>query len=110
MSTCCFVTALKRVDFPTFGSPTIPIESDIADVWYNQIADMAISRDIFRAYDVRGTYPDEIDTDTVRMVANATVRYLRGRTLVVGEDGRLSSPELRAAVIDGITRAGCDVR
>ncbi len=74
------------------------------------MADMAISRDIFRAYDVRGTYPDEIDADTVRMVANAAVRYLRGRTLVVGEDGRLSSPELRAAVIDGITRAGCDVR
>lgn len=81
-----------------------------ADIWYNQIEDMAISSDIFKAYDVRGVYPSEINADVAQLIAGASVQFLRARNIIVGEDGRLSSTELRAAVIEGANRAGCDVR
>lgn len=64
---------------------------------------------IFRAYDIRGIYPSELNEDVAQQVGNATARFLNAKTLVVGEDGRISSPKLTQAVIDGITSAGCDV-
>lgn len=64
---------------------------------------------IFRAYDIRGIYPEEINTDIGKRVGNAVARYLKAKTIVVGEDGRIGSPELRQAVIGGITSAGADV-
>lgn len=72
---------------------------------------------IFRAYDVRGIYPQEINTDIAKRVGNAVVRYLEAhstdfgqtKTIIVGEDGRIGSPELRRAVIEGITSAGTGV-
>lgn len=70
---------------------------------------MAISSDIFRAYDVRGIYPSEINADVAKLIANASVRFLRARTIVVGEDGRSSSTELRASVVNSVINAGCDV-
>jgi phosphomannomutase len=78
-------------------------------LWYNQMENMAISQDIFKEYDVRGIYPHEVNADTARLVGSATVRYLRGRTLVVGEDGRTSSPVLAQAVVEGIISSGCNV-
>jgi len=71
---------------------------------------------IFRAYDVRGIYPEEVNTDIAKRVGNAVAIHLKApsthsgqtRTIVVGEDGRISSPELRQAVIKGITSAGAD--
>ena len=65
--------------------------------------------DIFKAYDVRGIYPEEINAGTVKQIGNATVSFLKAKTMVVGEDARLSSPELGQAAISGITSAGCDV-
>lgn len=65
--------------------------------------------DIFRAYDIRGIYPSELNEEIAQKVGSATARFLDAKTLVVGEDGRTSSPELAKAVIDGITSAGCDV-
>lgn len=64
---------------------------------------------IFKAYDVRGIYPEEINTDIAKRVGNAVARYLKAKTLIVGEDGRIGSPELRQAVIEGIIAAGADV-
>ena len=64
---------------------------------------------IFRAYDIRGIYPEEINTDVAKRVGNAVAGYLKAKTIVVGEDGRIGSPELRQAVIEGITAAGADV-
>lgn len=64
---------------------------------------------IFRAYDVRGIYPEEINEDATFRIGGALVRHLGAKNLVVGEDARLSSPSLSKAVIEGITSAGCDV-
>ncbi|HVY61233.1 MAG TPA: phosphomannomutase/phosphoglucomutase, partial [Planctomycetota bacterium] len=65
---------------------------------------------IFKAYDVRGIYPQEIGEDVVRRIGNAFAAYLGGRgTIVVGRDMRPSSVPLSKALIEGITAAGCDV-
>lgn len=63
---------------------------------------------IFRAYDIRGIYPEEINTDVAKRVGNAVVRHLKAKKVVVGEDGRIGSPELRRAIMEGITLAGAD--
>jgi phosphomannomutase len=65
--------------------------------------------DIFKAYDVRGIYPDEIDEDTARAIGGAFVAYLEAKRIAVGRDMRLSSPALAAAFIDGATAQGADV-
>src|SRR4051812_6073539 len=64
---------------------------------------------IFKAYDIRGIFPDEIDEDVARRVGNAFVRFTGAETVVVGPDMRPSSPGLAAAFTDGATLAGVDV-
>ncbi len=64
---------------------------------------------IFKAYDIRGTYPDQINEATAERIGRATAVHLGAKTLVVGRDVRLSSPEVAAAVARGMTSAGCDV-
>ncbi len=64
---------------------------------------------IFKAYDIRGLYPSEIDEDIARKVGNAFVGFTGASTLVVGRDMRPSSVPLAAAFIEGATRAGADV-
>ncbi len=64
---------------------------------------------IFKAYDIRGIYPDEIDDDLARRVGNAFARFTGAETLIVGHDMRPSSPGLAAAFTDGATLAGADV-
>ena len=64
---------------------------------------------IFKAYDVRGIYPDEINEDIARRVGNAFARFTGAPTVLVGFDMRPSSPGLAAAFTEGATRAGVDV-
>src|SRR5260370_30721923 len=64
---------------------------------------------IFKAYDVRGIYPDEIDEETARSIGGAFVAYLAAKRIAVGRDMRLSSPALAAAFVDGATAQGADV-
>ena len=71
-----------------------------------------IKDDIFKAYDIRGKYPTEVDEDVAYHVGGAMARYLSGREIVVGYDGRKSSPELAKAVIKGLKKCGsrvCDI-
>ena len=63
---------------------------------------------IFKAYDVRGVYPDELDEDAAYRIGRALVRYLAVETVAVGRDMRLSSPALSAALLRGITDQGAD--
>ena len=63
----------------------------------------------FKAYDIRGRVPDELDADLAYRIGLTTVRRLGGGKFVVGRDCRLSSGELAAAVIRGMTAAGADV-
>src|SRR3990172_1870370 len=64
---------------------------------------------IFKAYDVRGIYPQEVNEDLARAVGRGFVSYLKARRIAVGRDMRLSSPSLAAAFIDGATLQGADV-
>jgi phosphomannomutase len=70
---------------------------------------MKITENIFKAYDVRGIYPDELDEDTAYAIGLGTANVLRAKNGVVGHDMRLSSPQLTAAVIDGLRDGGVDV-
>src|SRR5690554_5024666 len=70
---------------------------------------MRLNPDIFKAYDVRGTYPDQIHEDGARAIGAAFVSYLNAKRIGVGRDMRLSSPSLAAAFIEGATSMGADV-
>src|SRR5688500_18085676 len=65
--------------------------------------------DVFKAYDVRGIYPSEINASTVKRIAQAYATHFQTKTVAVGRDVRLSGQELQQAVIDGLTEAGVDV-
>ncbi len=64
---------------------------------------------IFKAYDIRGLYPDEIDESVARTVGNAFVSFTGAARVLVGQDVRTSSPSLVAAFAEGATIAGADV-
>jgi len=64
---------------------------------------------IFKAYDVRGTVPDQLDGDAARVIGAAFARFCGAKRVAVGRDARLSSPELAAAAIDGVLSQGVDV-
>src|SRR6476469_2619030 len=70
---------------------------------------LSLNPDIFKAYDVRGVYPGEINEDAARAIGAAFVVYLKARRIAVSRDMRLSSPALSAAFIDGATSQGADV-
>ena len=63
----------------------------------------------FKAYDVRGRVPAELDEALARRIGLAAARFLGAGTVAVGRDCRLSSPGLAAALRDGLTTGGCDV-
>jgi len=68
-----------------------------------------MNKEIFKAYDIRGIYPTDIDEDAVYKIGRAIVAELGATTLAVGRDARKSGPSLHTALIRGITDAGCDV-
>src|SRR5438552_9329988 len=70
---------------------------------------MNVNPDIFKAYDVRGIYPGEVNEEAARAIGAAFVAYLKAKRIAVGRDMRLSSPALAAAFIDGATSQGADV-
>ncbi|MDQ4064675.1 MAG: phosphomannomutase/phosphoglucomutase [Actinomycetota bacterium] len=64
---------------------------------------------IFKAYDIRGIYPDELDEEGARRIGAAFVGFVATDRIVVGRDMRVSSPPLAQAFIDGATGAGATV-
>jgi len=70
---------------------------------------MNINPDIFKAYDVRGVYPGEVNEEAARGIGAAFVAYLHATRIAVGRDMRLSSPAIAAAFIDGASAQGADV-
>ncbi|HET8742867.1 MAG TPA: phosphomannomutase/phosphoglucomutase, partial [Gaiella sp.] len=64
---------------------------------------------VFKAYDVRGVYPAELDEDGAYRVGRAYVEEFEPRTIAVGRDMRLSAPAMAAAVIEGAADGGTDV-
>lgn len=63
----------------------------------------------FKAYDIRGRVPDELNEDIARRIGNATAQLLGPGPIVLGRDVRLSSPALQGALADGITASGRNV-
>ncbi len=64
---------------------------------------------IFKAYDVRGIYPTQINAEIVYRIAQAYAKFLNPKAVAVGTDMRLSGEEFKKAAIDGLTDAGVDV-
>lgn len=64
---------------------------------------------IFKAYDIRGVVPTDLDARLARRIGDAFARFLSAKTLVVGRDMRTHSPEIAAAVIEGMRDAGSNV-
>jgi phosphomannomutase len=64
---------------------------------------------VFKAYDVRGIYPSQLDEDGAYRVARAYTKHFEPRSVALGHDMRLSSPALAAAAAEGIADAGADV-
>ncbi len=63
----------------------------------------------FKAYDIRGRVPDQLNEVIAYRVGRAFAQYLKAKQVVVGHDIRLTSPAICDAVIEGILDAGCDV-
>ena len=73
---------------------------------------MAISEDIFRAYDIRGVVETALTPDAVIQIGQAFATEARAQgqnTVVIARDGRLSSPDLANALSKGLRTGGCDV-
>ncbi|MGI8858626.1 MAG: phosphomannomutase/phosphoglucomutase [Rubrobacteraceae bacterium] len=70
-----------------------------------------IDESIFKAYDIRGVYPDTLDEDLARDIGRAYVNHLglSGSRVIVARDMRLSGEALENAFIKGVTEAGADV-
>ncbi len=64
---------------------------------------------VFKAYDVRGIYPDELDEAGAHAIGRAYVEEFEPRRIAVGRDMRLSSPAMAEAVMRGAAEAGADV-
>ena len=64
---------------------------------------------IFKAYDIRGVVPGELDAEIAYGVGRAAARFIAAEKLVVGRDARQHSPELGSALIRGITDEGVSV-
>ena len=63
----------------------------------------------FKAYDIRGKVPSELNVDVAYKVGRAFVKLNNAKKVVIGMDIRTSSPELSEALANGLTDAGCDV-
>ena len=70
---------------------------------------MSLDPSIFKAYDIRGVYPSEIDEAGARQIGRGFAAYLGARTVGVSRDMRVSSPALAEAFIDGVRAQGTNV-
>jgi phosphomannomutase len=70
---------------------------------------MPITIDCFKAYDVRGQIPNQLNADVCYRIGNAAAEFLDAKAVVVGRDMRLSSDEFAEAVTRGLVEAGVDV-
>ncbi len=64
---------------------------------------------LFKAYDIRGIVPDELDAKKAYAIGRASAHFIADGPIAVGRDARSHSPELTAALIDGILDEGIDV-
>jgi phosphomannomutase len=70
---------------------------------------MPLDPGIFKAYDVRGIYPGQLDGEGARRIGRAFADYLGARRIAVGRDVRTSSPDVASSFIRGARSQGCGV-
>ena len=99
-----------RVDTPRPAAPaghaSGDADADAAD------RDTLVERNIFRAYDIRGVVGKTLTRGVARLIGRAVgseAQHRGLREIVVARDGRLSGPDLSAALIEGLRASGCDV-
>jgi phosphomannomutase len=68
-----------------------------------------VNPSIFKAYDIRGIYPTELNEEVAYLIGRAFVTFLQAETVIVGRDMRTSGPSIFAEVTRGITDQGADV-
>lgn len=74
-----------------------------------------IPQTIFRAYDIRGTYPDQLNAENAKLIGKGFATWLIGKisnpgpSIVVGRDNRTHGEELQKAFIEGLIECGCGV-
>ena len=74
-----------------------------------------IPQSIFRAYDIRGTYPDQLNAEAAKLIGKGFATWLIQKTgnpgpaIVVGRDNRTHGEELQKAFIEGLMECGCGV-
>ncbi|MEJ2384910.1 MAG: phosphomannomutase/phosphoglucomutase [Xanthomonadales bacterium] len=97
------------------GPPPMHLHYDIAERYRQREAahePVALSPEIFRAYDIRGVIDKTLDSGVARKIGQAVGSLVLERDagpVVVARDGRLSGPYLMDGVIEGVTSTGCDV-
>ena len=65
--------------------------------------------EIFRAYDIRGAYPQDLNEETVYKIARILVRIFKAKNMVIGKDISLVTPKIHQALIQGALDQGADV-
>ena len=70
---------------------------------------MEVNPKIFKAYDIRGIYPTELNEETAYLIGRAFATFLQPDTVVVGRDMRTSGPQIFEAVTRGLMEQGADV-
>ena len=70
---------------------------------------MALNVNAFKAYDIRGRVPDELNAEIAFAIGCAFAEFSEPESVVVGHDIRLSSPEITQAVIEGLLSSGVNV-
>jgi phosphomannomutase len=70
---------------------------------------MKVAPGIFKAYDIRGVYPTDLNEDAAYAIGRAFVTFLKAEQVLVGRDMRLSGPQIFDAVTRGIMDQGADV-
>ncbi len=70
---------------------------------------MQVNPGIFKAYDIRGIYPDDLNEEAGHAIGRAFASFLQVDTVIVGRDMRLSSPAMFDAVTSGLMKQGADV-
>ena len=70
---------------------------------------MTVNLSAFKAYDIRGRIPDELNADLVYQIGRAYAAYVKPKKVAVGRDIRLTSAEFAVELIRGLTDAGVDV-
>lgn len=65
--------------------------------------------EIFRAYDIRGEYPKDINDEIAYKIARILVKTFNAKNVVIGRDVSLSSPKIKKALINGVIDQGADI-